>query len=81
MVAKYKSLKKKIIGSRGRGRGGRMGRGGRGIRGGRGGAAAKANGTGNCTREELDQQLDEYMSKTKTALDSELDQYMKDAPV
>lgn len=66
---------------RGRGRGGRMGRGGRGLRGGRGGPAAKPNGVGNCTREELDQQLDEYMSKTKTALDSELDQYMKDAPV
>lgn len=33
----------------------------------------------NCTKEELDQQLDEYMSKTKNALDSELDQYMKDA--
>lgn len=63
---------------RGRGRGGRAGRGGRGNRGGR--AAANGKAPENCTREELDQQLDEYMSKTKTALDTELDQYMKDAP-
>lgn len=63
---------------RGRGRGGRTGRGGRGSRGGR--AAANGKAPENCTREELDQQLDEYMSKTKNALDTELDQYMKDAP-
>ncbi|KAG0719834.1 Chromatin target of PRMT1 protein [Chionoecetes opilio] len=65
-------------GFRGRGRGGRIARGGRGSRGGR--AAANGKVADNCTREELDHQLDEYMSKTKTALDTELDQYMKDAP-
>ncbi|KAK4327882.1 hypothetical protein Pmani_001688 [Petrolisthes manimaculis] len=62
---------------RGRGRGGRVSR---GVRGGRGGRGAMNGQAGeNCTREELDQQLDEYMSKTKNALDCELDQYMKDA--
>lgn len=52
----------------GRGRGGR-GRGGRG----RGGAGPQV------TREQLDNQLDAYMSKTKGHLDAELDAYMAQA--
>ena len=31
------------------------------------------------TKEELDAQLDQYMSCTKAALDAELDNYMKNA--
>lgn len=77
-LASLSHITKKYKFLRGRGRGGRIGRGGRGSRGGR--AAANGKVPDNCTREELDQQLDEYMSKTKTALDTELDQYMKDAP-
>ena len=56
---------------RGNTRGGR-GRGGRGRgRGGRGGAQTS-------TKEELDSQLDSYMSSTKSHLDAELDSYMAD---
>ncbi|KAL8565840.1 hypothetical protein ACOMHN_057266 [Nucella lapillus] len=58
----------------GRGRGG-MGRGGRGGRG-RGGGN---RGEGGVSREQLDNQLDEYMSKTKSHLDTELDTYMAEA--
>ena len=57
------------------GRGGRMSRGTRG-RGGRGRGRGAANGTKPPTREDLDNQLDAYMSKTKSALDAELDSYM-----
>jgi hypothetical protein len=57
-------------GGRGRrGRGGRGGRGGR--RGGRGG-----NPNPKMTKEELDAQLESYMSNTRTVLDHDLDSYM-----
>ena len=68
-------------GGRGRGqqRGGKRGRGGmRGGRGGRGrgrGRGGQQQGPAP-SREELDNQLDAYMSKTKTGLDAELDAYM-----
>ncbi|KAK3785068.1 hypothetical protein RRG08_020353 [Elysia crispata] len=66
-------------GGRGQRRGGGAGRGtqrGRGAnsfrgRGGRGGATG-----GSMTAQDLDTQLDEYMSKTKSHLDSQLDAYM-----
>uniref|UniRef100_S4RYS3 Chromatin target of PRMT1a n=1 Tax=Petromyzon marinus TaxID=7757 RepID=S4RYS3_PETMA len=66
----------------GRGRGGIIGRGrgrgflarGRGIRG-RGRGAPQVN----VTREQLDNQLDAYMSKTKGYMDAELDAYMAEA--
>lgn len=57
-----------------RGRGGFAGRGGRG-RGGRG----RGVGRPAVTREQLDNQLDAYMSKTKGHLDAELDAYMAQA--
>ncbi|XP_046339899.1 chromatin target of PRMT1 protein-like isoform X2 [Haliotis cracherodii] len=67
--------------SRGRGRfqrGGRFqGRGGRGRGQGRG--AGRGAGQTPMSREELDNQLEEYMSKTKTHLDTELDAYMAEA--
>lgn len=49
-------------------RGGR-GRGGRGYGRGRGAA-------GSVSREQLDNQLEAYMSKTRSYLDTELDSYM-----
>jgi len=52
----------------------RFGRGGRG----RGGMQ---NQNERMSREELDRQLDEYMSKTKTALDDDLDAYMGEATI
>ncbi|RUS88122.1 hypothetical protein EGW08_004084 [Elysia chlorotica] len=55
-------------------RGGQRGQRGRGGRGGRG--ASAANGGGSMTAHDLDSQLDEYMSKSKSHLDSELDAYM-----
>ncbi|XP_076013195.1 chromatin target of PRMT1a [Genypterus blacodes] len=57
-----------------RGRGGFAGRGGRGPRG-------RGRGIGRpvVTREQLDNQLDAYMSKTKGHLDAELDAYMAQA--
>ena len=55
-----------------RGRGAFPGRGGRG----RGRAGV---GRGVVTREQLDNQLDAYMSKTKGHLDAELDAYMAQA--
>ncbi|KAM3842557.1 chromatin target of PRMT1a isoform 1-T1 [Diretmus argenteus] len=60
-----------------RGRGGLRGRGGFTGRGGRG----RGRGTGRpvVTREQLDNQLDAYMSKTKGHLDAELDAYMAQA--
>lgn len=57
--------------TRGRGRGGRMNRGGRGSRG-----ASNIQNGGNFTREQLDQQLDDYMNKTKDTMDGDLDHYM-----
>ncbi|XP_005062477.1 PREDICTED: chromatin target of PRMT1 protein isoform X3 [Ficedula albicollis] len=76
----------------GLGRGGAMGRGGIGARGagalrGRGGPGRGGLGRGGAmgrggsarpalTKEQLDNQLDAYMSKTKGHLDAELDAYM-----
>ncbi|XP_053560275.1 chromatin target of PRMT1 protein isoform X1 [Bombina bombina] len=72
-------------------RGGSMGRGGMGGRGrggmlarGRGGfSRGRGRGRGSTrpalTREQLDNQLDAYMSKTKGHLDAELDAYMAQA--
>ncbi|KAM6903634.1 chromatin target of PRMT1a [Lycodopsis pacificus] len=59
------------------GRGGLRGRGGFAGRGGRG----RGRGVGQqaMTREQLDNQLDAYMSKTKGHLDAELDAYMAQA--
>lgn len=62
------------------GRGGMVGRGrggfpGRGRGRGRGRGAARPP----LTREQLDNQLDAYMSKTKGHLDAELDAYMAQA--
>jgi len=56
---------------------------------GRGGGRGQGGGRGRgggirhdpLSREELDRQLDEYMSKTKTHLDDDLDAYMGDAAV
>ena len=65
-----------------RGRGtlrGRFIRGRGGPRGGRGrgrGGQGRGRGTQEVSREDLDNQLDAYMSKTKSYLDSELDEYM-----
>lgn len=61
-----------------RGRGGFAGRGmaGRGRGRGRG---RGAGGRPQVTREQLDNQLDAYMSKTKGHLDAELDAYMAQA--
>ena len=57
-----------------RGRGGFPARGGRGR--GRGRIVGRAS---SLTREQLDNQLDAYMSKTKGHLDAELDAYMAQA--
>ncbi|XP_072303414.1 chromatin target of PRMT1a [Eucyclogobius newberryi] len=54
-----------------RGRGGFVGRGGRGR--------GRGLGRPEVTREQLDNQLDAYMSKTKGHLDAELDAYMAQA--
>ncbi|XP_018621446.1 chromatin target of PRMT1 protein-like isoform X1 [Scleropages formosus] len=77
-----------------RGRGAGPGRGGLGMRGrgglglrGRGGFGGRGRGRGRgrgvsrppVTREQLDNQLDAYMSKTKGHLDAELDAYMAQA--
>ncbi|XP_061615648.1 chromatin target of PRMT1a [Phyllopteryx taeniolatus] len=58
-----------------RGRGGLRGRGGFAGRRGRG----RGVGRPSMTREQLDNQLDAYMSKTKGHLDAELDAYMAQA--
>nr|XP_057903580.1 chromatin target of PRMT1a [Doryrhamphus excisus] len=58
-----------------RGRGGLRGRGGFAGRRGRG----RGIGRPTVTREQLDNQLDAYMSKTKGHLDAELDAYMAQA--
>ncbi|XP_075907599.1 chromatin target of PRMT1a isoform X2 [Nelusetta ayraudi] len=67
-----------------RGRGGLRGRGGFAGRGGGGGGrgrGGRGRGVGRpaVTREQLDNQLDAYMSKTKGHLDAELDAYMAQA--
>lgn len=59
------------------GRGGLRGRGGFAGRGGRGRGRGVNRPT--VTREQLDNQLDAYMSKTKGHLDAELDAYMAQA--
>lgn len=59
------------------GRGGLRGRGGFPGRGGRG--RGRGAGRPAVTREQLDNQLDAYMSKTKGHLDAELDAYMAQA--
>ncbi|KAF7221583.1 chromatin target of PRMT1a isoform X1 [Nothobranchius furzeri] len=64
---------------RGRGRGGLRGRGGFAGRGGRGRGRGRGLGRPTVTREQLDNQLDAYMSKTKGHLDAELDAYMAQA--
>ncbi|XP_029591251.1 chromatin target of PRMT1 protein isoform X2 [Salmo trutta] len=70
------------VGARGRGglrgRGGFAGRGGGRGRGGTRGGRGRGGGPG-MTREQLDNQLDAYMSKTKGNLDAELDAYMAQA--
>ena len=64
-------------GGRGQRRGGASGR---GIQRGRGANTGRGRGRGGAsssmTAQDLDSQLDEYMSKTKSHLDSELDAYM-----
>ncbi|KAJ4927674.1 chromatin target of PRMT1a isoform X2 [Gymnodraco acuticeps] len=60
-----------------RGRGGLRGRGGFAGRGGRG--RGRGVDRQSVTREQLDNQLDAYMSKTKGHLDAELDAYMAQA--
>ncbi|KAF6737857.1 Chromatin target of PRMT1 protein [Oryzias melastigma] len=62
-----------------RGRGGLRGRGGFPGRGGRGRGRGRGVGRPVVTREQLDNQLDAYMSKTKGHLDAELDAYMAQA--
>nr|XP_043908675.1 chromatin target of PRMT1a [Solea senegalensis] len=62
-----------------RGRGGLRGRGGFTGRGGRGRGRGRGIGRPVVTREQLDNQLDAYMSKTKGHLDAELDAYMAQA--
>ncbi|XP_078360639.1 uncharacterized protein LOC144644937 isoform X1 [Oculina patagonica] len=74
-------------GMQGAGRGARGGRGmqgaGRGARGGRGAARGRGRGRGRgdkpVSRDKLDEELDKYMSKTKSHLDAELDEYMQHA--
>ena len=76
--------------SRGRGGGGRGGGGVRGRggfqRGGRGGSPRGRGGRGRgrgsgqgYTKEQLDNQLEEYMTMTKSHLNQELDAYMAEA--
>ncbi|XP_029653433.1 chromatin target of PRMT1 protein isoform X5 [Octopus sinensis] len=76
---------------RGRGGGGPPGMGGGGGQGGGGGGGGGGPSSGNPSgggggggnphmiKQELDNQLDEYMSKTKAHLDAELDAYMAQA--
>ncbi|KFQ03462.1 Chromatin target of PRMT1 protein [Leptosomus discolor] len=65
-------------GGLGRGAMGRGGLGGRGSFGGRGRGRGRGRGSARpaLTKEQLDNQLDAYMSKTKGHLDAELDAYM-----
>lgn len=67
----------RVQGQRNQGRGGR-GR-GRGMGRGRGrGRGRGANTASQLSKEELDNQLDAYMSNTRSSLDAELDAYMAD---
>ncbi|BFZ26060.1 hypothetical protein BsWGS_29098 [Bradybaena similaris] len=66
---------------RGGGRGGNrrgMRRGGRGQPRGRGAAGRGGASNSNVTVQELDNQLDEYMTKSRSHLDAELDAYMSE---
>lgn len=58
-----------------------MARGGRGVRGGRGATRGRGRGRGKAdkpvSKDKLDEELDKYMSKTKSHLDAELDEYMQ----
>ncbi|XP_044127413.1 chromatin target of PRMT1 protein [Bufo gargarizans] len=63
----------------GRGRGGVMARGRGGFGRGRGRGRGRGPTRPTLTREQLDNQLDAYMSKTKGHLDAELDAYMAQA--
>ena len=81
------NLRGGVRGKRGVGGVARVGRGtqgaGRGARGGRGATRGRGRGRGRgdkpVSRDKLDEELDKYMSKTKSHLDAELDEYMKHA--
>ncbi|CAC5377321.1 unnamed protein product [Mytilus coruscus] len=62
-------------GFRARGGGNNRGRGG--FRGGRGQRGRGGDGRSPISKEELDNQLEAYMSKTKSSLDADLDSYMQ----
>lgn len=66
-----------VRGGRGMQGAGRGGRGGRGATRGRG--RGRGKGDKPVSRDKLDEELDKYMSKTKSHLDAELDEYMKHA--
>lgn len=76
-----------VRGKRGAGGVTRGGRGiqgiGRGSRGGRGATRGRGRGRGRgdkpVSKDTLDEELDKYMSKTKSHLDAELDEYMQHA--
>lgn len=61
------------------GRGGVVARGRGGFSRGRGRSRGRGSPRPALTREQLDNQLDAYMSKTKGHLDAELDAYMAQA--
>ena len=61
-------------GMQGASRGARGGRGARGVTRGRG--RGRGRGEKPVSRDKLDAELDQYMSKTKSHLDAELDEYM-----
>ena len=64
-------------GMQGASRGARGWRGGRGVTRGRG--RGRGRGEKPASRDKLDAELDQYMSKTKSHLDAELDEYMQHA--
>jgi len=64
-------------GIRGASRGARGGRGGRGATRGRGGGRGRVEKP--VSKDKLDEELEQYMSKTKSHLDAELDEYMQHA--
>ncbi|XP_028399451.1 chromatin target of PRMT1 protein-like [Dendronephthya gigantea] len=63
--------------TRGRGRPASSQRGAGRTRGGRGGRGRGGMSKKQPTKEQLDTELDKYMSKTKSVLNSQLDEYMK----
>lgn len=81
------NLRGGVRGKRGAGGVTRGGRGiqgtGRGARGGRGATRGRGRGRGRgdkpVSKDTLDEELDKYMSKTKSHLDAELDEYMQHA--